>query len=164
MPRFRHFLYAGIFIASFLFSSNCEGELYEIPDTSKPIVKDAAVYVEAHKLEGVKNLRILSEPSENSIYAHFDLKISKENFLKQGWKKGSESEESFWKEEVVWDILHFGLEAPVELSAANVYIREDHSKNSVGSLEVLVLLDNEGYLISKKNIPDQRSYISIFNF
>lgn len=161
---FRHFVYTLLFVLSFVLSSNCEGDLYEIQDPSSGMIKGAAFYVEAHKLSDTQNLRIFAEPSDHNVYVHFNLKISPELFLKQGWKKGTQIEDSFWKEELVWDILHFGLEAPVELSDAAVYTREDLSGNFSGNIEVLVLTGNEGYLVSKRFVSDSKSYLSNFSF
>ncbi|WP_235848614.1 hypothetical protein [Leptospira venezuelensis] len=145
-------------------SSNCEGDLYEIQDPSLGMVKDAAYYVEAHRLADTHNLRIFAEPSEHNVYAHFNLKVSPALFLKQGWKNGSLVDESFWKEELSWDILHFGLEAPIDLTDAKVYIREDRSRNFSGNIEVLVLTGNEGYLVCRPFSSDSKSYLSNFIF
>ncbi|PKA17572.1 hypothetical protein [Leptospira haakeii] len=163
---FRHFFYALLFVLSFIVSSNCEGDLYEVLDPSLGMVKDAAYYVESHKLEDTRNLRIFAEPSDQNVYVHFNLKVSPELFLKEGWKKGNSVDESFWKEELVWDILHFGLEAPIELGDAQVYIREDLSGNFSGNLEVLVLTGNgsEGYLVCRQFTSDSKSYLSNFSF
>ncbi|PJZ27218.1 hypothetical protein CH352_09035 [Leptospira hartskeerlii] len=161
---FRHFFYSLLFVLSFIMSSNCEGDLYEIQDPSLGMVQDAAYYVEAHKLADTQNLRIFAEPSDHNVYAHFNLKVSPELFLKQGWKKGNQVDESFWKEELAWDILHFGLEAPLELADAKVYIREDLSGNFSGNIEVLVLTGNEGYLVCRQFTSDSKSYLSNFSF
>ncbi|PJZ78196.1 hypothetical protein [Leptospira neocaledonica] len=163
---FRHFVYILLFVLSFVVSSNCEGDLYEIQDPSLGMVKDAAYYVEIHKLADTRDLRIFAEPSDHNVYAHFNLKVSPELFLKQGWKKGNQVDESFWKEELAWDIFHFGLEAPIELADAKVYIREDLSGNFSGNIEVLVLTGNgnEGYLVCKQFTSDSKSYLSNFSF